>query len=96
MVSVVLCVTLASCVVWLSQYLLLRSRMSLNIMEGLVWKEIVSSVCFHLFSCSRLMSSSISLLSVFIWLRISCVGSCDLRCLRCWILCLMSRLNIGL
>ena len=65
--------------------------MRLNNLDGLVWKEIVLSVCFHLFNCLRLISSS-----VCIWMRISCVGSCDLKCLRCTILCSISGLKIGL
>ena len=63
---VLLCVRMASCVPWLSQYLLFRPRMSLNKLEGLVWKDIVLSACFYLFSCSRLIYSSISLFSVCI------------------------------
>ena len=37
--------------------------MSLVSLEGLVLKEVVSSICFHFFVCLRLISSSISLFS---------------------------------
>ena len=43
--------------------------MSLNTLEGFELEDIVSSVCFHLFSCSHLLTSLISLLCVCIWLR---------------------------
>ena len=56
--------------------------MSLNSVEGLVLKEILSSVCFNLSSCLRLIHSSISVFSAWIWLRTSCAGSCVLRGLR--------------
>ena len=62
--------------------LLLRPRMNLSSVEGLVLKEILSSVCFLLFNCLRSISLSISLFSVWIWLRAFCVGSSVLRCLR--------------
>ena len=44
-IVLLLCVRLTSSVVWLTQYLLLRPRMSLNSLEGLVWKEKMWSVC---------------------------------------------------
>ena len=80
---VLLCVRIASSVVWLLQYLLLRRRMSLSSLEGLVLKEIVPSVCFRLFSCSHLISSSITSFSVCVGSSIYCEGGCDLMCSRC-------------
>ena len=50
--------------VWLSQCLSLNPPMSSNSLEGLVLKEMVSSVCFHLFSCMRFISSFVSLFLV--------------------------------
>ena len=42
------------------------------------------------------VSSSISLLSVWMCWRVSCVGYWDLSCLHCWIFCLICLLKVGL
>ena len=66
---------IASWVSGVSVYLLLRLRMSLQSLEGLVLNVMVSSSCFHVVCCSRRISSDISLFSVWSRLMISGVGN---------------------
>ena len=59
-----LLVVIASRVSGVSVCLLLSSHMNPQCMEGLVWKFMVSSSCFHLVCCSCEISSFIYLFSV--------------------------------
>lgn len=70
--------------------------MSFQSLEGFVLNVMSWSVCIHLSSVSCSMSYSISLLSVWMCWRVSCVGYCDLSCLRSWIFCLICLLKVGL
>ena len=67
--------------------------MSFQSLEGFVLNVMSWSVCIHLSSFSCSMSYSISLLSVWMCWRVSCVGYCDLSCLRSWIFCLVCLLQ---
>ena len=70
--------------------------MSFPSQEGFKFNVMSCSVCIHLLSFSCSMSSSIPLLSVMMCWRVSCVGYCDLSCLRSWIFCLICLLKMGL
>ena len=88
--------SIASCVSGESVYLLLRPLINFQSLDELVRKLILSSVSFHMVCCSCLISWSISVLSVLMGSRISCVGCCPRRWLRVWILSFMCELNMGL
>ena len=62
------------CVSGVSVNLLLKSRMIIQGIEGLLLNLIVSSSCYYLVCCLCRISSFISLFSVCIQVMISCVG----------------------
>ena len=94
--TLLFCVVMASCVSGTLVYLLLRSRMSLQSLEGFVLYDMFASVVFHMVSCCFRMSSDISLLRVCNLLMTSGVGVRCRRWLRVLSLSLISLLRPGL
>ena len=76
--TLLFCVVMASCVSGTLVYLLLRSRMSLQSLEGFVLYEMFASVVFQMVSCCFRMSSDISLLRLCNLLMTSGTCRCEL------------------
>ena len=66
--------SMASCVSVVSEYLLLRPRMSFQSLEGFYLCVVSLRSCLNLLCCSVLISSSISAVSSLILLEVSGVG----------------------
>ena len=88
-------VVIASCVSGKLVYVLLKFRMSLHCLEGLVTYETMLRKCLHVSCCSCRILSCIYLFSVYMRVIISGVWCWCLRCSLVRILCLMFLLNPG-
>ena len=84
------------CVSGESVNLLLRVRMSLQILEGLVWYQILLRWYFNVVCCSCRISWCIYLFRVCMRMIITGVGRWCLRWILVQILCLMFLLNLEL